>query len=178
VSGASGNGGFDGEAVQAAAQILNEYGGFIRAVIHFQVRDRSDEEDLFQEFFLALICTPVPGGVQHIKSYLYRAVVNHIIDSVRVRQNYRRALKKYAKENRISVNSRVLPNAFLDEKEKEAMVAYYARHMQEREAQAFVLRYRDQYSNEEIAAKMGVTRRTVSRYLSEGLKRLRKTLTT
>jgi len=177
VAGTSGNTGFEDNAIQAATRILDEYGEFVRAVIRFQAHNKSDEEDLFQEFFLTLICTPVPANVQSMKGYLYRAVVNHIVDSTRVRQNYRRIIKKYVRENGNCVNTRGVRDAFLeDEEQKEAVIACCARHMQEREAQAFVLRFRDQCSNEEIAAKMGVNRRTVSRYLSEGLKRLRKTL--
>ena len=57
-----------------------------------------------------------------------------------------------------------------------AALAYMVRHLREREAQAFMLKYRDNCSIGEIAARMGVERRTVSRYLSEGLKRLQRTL--
>jgi RNA polymerase sigma factor (sigma-70 family) len=55
-------------------------------------------------------------------------------------------------------------------------VAYLSRLLQDREAQAFVLRYRDNCSIPEIAARMGVDRRTVSRYLAESLRKLRRDL--
>lgn len=172
-----GNAGFDDRALESATRILNEYGGFIRAVIHFQAHNRPEEEDLFQEFFLALICTPVPADVRSMKAYLYRAIVHHLVDSTRAQQNYRRIIQEYVKENRIHVNTRSPTDAFIDDEEqKEAMIACCARHMQEREAQAFVLRYRDRCSNEEIAVRMGINRRSVSRYLSAGLKKLRKML--
>ena len=54
------------------------------------------------------------------------------------------------------------------------MVAYCVRHLRERQAQAFVLRYRDNYDIAEIAQEMRVAQRTVSRYLSEGLRRLQR----
>ncbi len=167
------------EAVRLAAEIFDEYGGFIRAVIRFQIRSRSEEEDLFQEFFLALIRKPVPAEVQNIKSYLYRAVTNHIVDSVRRHENYLRAVKKYARRTRISINKHPLGNVLIDDaEEKNAKVAHFARHLQEREAQAFVLRYRDNCSIGEIAATMGVNARTVSRYLSESIRKLRQALAT
>ncbi len=167
-----------GEAVRLAAEIFDEHGDFIRAVIRFQVHHRSEEEDLFQEFFLALIHKPVPVGVQNIRSYLYRAVINHIVDSARRRKNYYRAVKKYGKHSRISINKQRVGNAFIadDTEEKNAKIACFARHLQEREAQAFVLRYRDNRSIREIAATMGVNARTVSRYLSESIRKLRQTL--
>lgn len=168
-----------GDAVRRAVAIFNEYGDFIRAVIRFQAHDRSWQEDLFQEFFLTLIRKPVPADVRNVKSFLYRAVVNHILDSVRARDNYRRAVKKYAKKARIPINTWSAGNVFIeDTEERNATIASLARHLQEREAQAFVLRYRDNFSVGEIAARMGVNARTVSRYLSESLKRLRETLTT
>ncbi|MCX5643921.1 MAG: sigma-70 family RNA polymerase sigma factor [Phycisphaerae bacterium] len=168
------------DAVRAAAEVFNTHGGFIRAVIRFQAHNKSEEDDLFQEFFLALIRKPVPADVRNIKSYLYRAVVNHILDSVRMRENYRRLVRKYMEETGIPINNCLAGNVFIieDAEEKDAVVAYFARYLQEREAQAFVLRYRDNFSVGEIAAKMGVNVRTVSRYLSEGLRRLRKTLAT
>ncbi len=165
--------------MERAVAIFSEYGDFILAVIRFQTHDRIWQEDLFQEFFLDLIHRPVPAGVRNLKSYLYRAVVNHVLDSVRARESYRRAVKKYVKETRIPINSQSAGNAFIEETEqRNATIAYLVRHLQEREAQAFVLRYRDNFSIGEIAARMGVNGRTVSRYLSQSLKRLRETLTT
>ncbi len=167
------------EAVRLAAEILDEYGGFVRAIIRFQARNRSEEEDLFQEFFLALIRKPVPAEVQNIRSYLYRAVTNHIVDAVRRHENYHRAVKKYARRTRISINKRPVGNVLIDDtEEKSAKIAYFARHLQEREAQAFVLRFRDNCSIREIAATMGVNARTVSRYLSESIRKLRQALAT
>jgi RNA polymerase sigma factor (sigma-70 family) len=121
----------------------------------------------------------VPAEVRNINSYLYRAIVNHILDSVRARENYRRAVKKYAKETRIPINKRLAGNVLIEDTEqRNATIASLARHLQEREAEAFVLRYRDNFSIGEIATRMGVNARTVSRYLSESLRRLRETLTT
>ena len=177
VEGVQGNEVLAGEAVRLAAGIFEEYAGFIRAIIRFQTRSRSEEEDIFQEFFLVLIRKPVPGEVQNIRSYLYRAVTNHIVDSARRRENYRRAVKKYARQTRISINKRRVGNVLIDDtEEKDAKIAFFARHLQEREAQAFVLRYRDNCGVGEIAAVMGVNTRTVSRYLSESIRKLRQTL--
>ncbi|MCL5282971.1 MAG: sigma-70 family RNA polymerase sigma factor [Planctomycetes bacterium] len=165
------------DAVRRAIAIFNEYGDFIRAVIRFQAHDRSWQEDLSQEFFLELIRRPVPADVRNPKSYLYRAIVHHILDSARARDNYRRAVKKYARNKRIPINNRSAGNALLqDTEERNATIASLTRYLQEREAQAFVLRYRDNFSIGEIARRMGVNARTVSRYLSESLRRLRETL--
>jgi len=173
------NGRFGDDRVQRAAEIFRQYGDFIRAIIGFQARYRSEQEDLFQEFFLVMIRKPIPIDVRSIKSYLYRAVVNHILDSVRLRENYHRAVKKYAKETRIPINSHPSGNVLIDDTEdRSSAIAYFARHLQKREAQALVLRYWHNYSIKEIAASMGVDARTVSRYLSESIRKLRETLAT
>ena len=177
VAGVRKNGRLDDDRVQRAAAIFHEYDGFIRAIIRFQAHDRSAEEDLFQEFFLAMIRRPVPVEVRNIKSYLYRAVVNHILDSVRMQENYEHAVKKYAWETRISINNRPARNVLIDDpQDRNSTLAFFARHLQKREAQALVLRYRDDCSIGEIAASMGVNARTVSRYLSKGIRKLRQTL--
>jgi RNA polymerase sigma factor (sigma-70 family) len=167
------------DVVQAAARIFEEYGGFIRAVIRYQAHNRSEEEDLFQEFFLALIRKPVPADTVNLKSYLYQAVTHHVVDSIRRRANYRRAVRTYVRKTRIPINNRASGNASIENtEEKNAVIARFARHLQQREAQAFVLRYRDNFSIGEIASVMGVNVRTVSRYLSGALSTLRKTLAT
>jgi RNA polymerase sigma factor (sigma-70 family) len=164
------------EAIRAATAVFDRYGGFIRAVLRFQAGRRLDDTDLYQEFFLVLVHKPMPADVRHVKSFLYRAVTNYVLDLLRKKASYQRNLKKYAEEIRISINNRPSRNAFLDEEEKNAAVAYLSRLLQDREAQAFVLRYRDNCSIPEIAARMGVDRRTVSRYLAESLRKLRRNL--
>ncbi len=164
--------------VRRAKAIFDEYGDFIRAVIRFQTRDKSCQEDLFQEFFLELVRTPVPADVQNARSYLYQAIVHLVLDSVRARNNYRRAMKKYVEKARIPINNQAARNAFIeDTEESSATVASLARHLHGRAAQAFVLRYRDNFSIGEIATRMGVNATTVRRYLSASLRRLRETLT-
>jgi RNA polymerase sigma factor (sigma-70 family) len=175
-----GNGRLGSDPVRRAAEIFEAHGVFIRSIIRFQTRNRFEQEDFFQEFFLTLIRKPVPAGVQDLKRYLYRAVVNHIVDSMRTRESYHRAIKKYAQQTRISINSRPPATALKkeDTEDRNVTIASFLRHLQEREAQAFVLRYRDNYSIGEIAESMGVNARTVSRYLSTSVRKLRETLAT
>jgi RNA polymerase sigma factor (sigma-70 family) len=164
------------EAVAAAAVLFREYGGFIRGVIRFQAGRKFDSEDLFQGFFLVLVHKPVPAEVHSIKSFLYRAIVNYILDLVRQKASYRHHLRRYAENTRIPINNPPVGNAFLTGEERNTAVAHLVRFLQNREAEAFVLKYRDNYTLAEIAARMGVDRRTVSRYLSAGLKKLRRYL--
>jgi len=162
------------QAIVAAARILEEHGGFLRSVIRFQAHDLCREDDLLQEFFLRLVEQPVPPDVRNLRSYLYQAVVRDIVDLGRRQEEYRRHLKKYARKIRISIHNRPSTNAIEKEiDEKGSVFARLTRQLQHREAQVVTLRYRDNYSIAEIADQMGVHRRTVSRYLTSGLRKLR-----
>jgi len=163
-------------AIRRATAIFAKYGDFIRTIIHFQAADRLDVEDLHQEFFFALIRKPVPPDVQNIKGYLYRAIVHHVVNGIRLEETYSHTLKKYAKEFKISINNQESRSAFTLEEQKETAVACLARYLRGREGQAFLLKYRDDCSILEIATKMGINKRTVSRYLSESLRKLQRGL--
>ncbi len=162
--------------VERATAIFVEHGEFIRRIIRFHAGGKLDVEDLYQEFYLVLIRKPVPADVRNVKNYLYRALVHHVINAIRLRDTHAQTLKKYAQETRISINNEEVGNAFIEEEHRDATVAGLARHLQEREAQAFVMKYRDDCSIREIATRMGITRRTVSRYLSESLRKLHRRL--
>jgi RNA polymerase sigma factor (sigma-70 family) len=166
----------DEEAIRAATKVFAEHGRFIRTVIRFQANDASLEDDLFQEFFLSLIRRPLPADVRNVKSYLYRAITNDVVDFARRQEKYRRHLRKHAEEIRISINKKTPDDAALETEEVRSVFGCLTRHLRHRESQVVTMRFRDNYSIGEIAAKMGVDKRTVSRYLSSGLSRLRKIL--
>lgn len=163
-------------AIRMADAIFAEYGGFIRAVFRAQAGNRLDPEDLYQEFYFTLLRSPIPADVKNVQGYLYRAIVHHVINAARFQETYAHNIKKYAKEVRISINSEESEDAFIDEEQKHTVVIRLAQYLPGREAQAFVLKYRDNCSILEIATRMGINRRTVSRYLSESLRRLHRRL--
>jgi len=164
----------DGSAAEAAAALFDEYGDFIRAVIRFQAKTEFQEDDLFQEFFLVLAAKPIPANVSNVKSYIYRAVTNTVIEWARRQAREERCLKKHVEEIRISINKRTPQSAIIQKEGRESVFRYLAGQLRRREAEAVMLRYRDNCSISEIAQRMGVDRRTVSHYLSEGLKELRR----
>jgi RNA polymerase sigma factor (sigma-70 family) len=161
-----------------ADAIFAEYGGFVHAIFRAQAGMKLDVEDLYQEFYLALVHKPVPAGVQNMEAYLYRAAVHHLVSAIRFQETYAQNIKKYAKETRISINNRESGSALTREEQKHTVVACLARYLPGREGQAFVLRYRDNCSIVEIATRMGINKRTVSRYLSESLRKLHRRLVT
>jgi len=160
----------------AAAGVFEQYGNYIRAVIRFQCRNQFQEEDLFQEFFLALINTPLPSNVRNVRGYIYRAIINDAVDVTRRQEKYQRNLKKHAEGARISINKKTLEDALTEMEEISSVFTRLAKRLQPREAQVVSMRYRQDCSIGEIAAALGVNKRTVSRYLSSALSKIRRAL--
>jgi RNA polymerase sigma factor (sigma-70 family) len=168
-----------GEAVAAAVKVFAEHGGFMRNVIRLRVRDASRREDVFQELFLRLVDQPVPPDVQNIRGYLYRAILRDVVDLAREQENASHHLKKYARKNRIFIYKSPSQNAIIEDTEDEHSVfACLTRPLRRREREVVTLRYRDNCSIAEIADRMGIGKRTVSRYLTSALRQIRKTLAT
>ncbi len=166
-----------GEAVAAAVKIFAEHGSFIRNLIRLRVRDASRREDLFQGLFLTLVDRPVPADVQNIRGYLYRTILRDAVDVVREQEQEHRHLKKYAERSQIVIYNDPSQDAISEEtEEKSSVFACLIGKLRRREAQVMTLRYRDNYSIAEIAAEIGIDRRSVSRYLTSGLRELRRKL--
>ena len=163
--------------VAGAARIISEYGDFIRAVIHYKVKNDTQSDDLFQDFFLSLVSKPVPAGVQNIRSYLYRAIINDIVDATRRVEKYKTRMNKYAECLDYSINKNTPENALIEAEETDKMFKLIEGWLRHSEAQAISLRYRNIYNIKEVAKKMHVNNRTVSRYISAGLSKIRQFLT-
>jgi RNA polymerase sigma factor (sigma-70 family) len=162
-----------GEAVAAAVRVFTEYGGFVRSIIRLWVRDVCRREDMFQELFLRLVEQPVPSGAQNVRGYLYRAILRDAVDLTREEVTEKRHLKEYAERNRISIHNSLSRRALLEEG---SIFGCLIRQLRQREAQVLTLRYRDDYSIPEIAAEIGIDRYSVSRYLTSGLRELKRKL--
>ena len=162
--------------VESAARVFLEHGEFIRTVIRYRAQSEAEVDDLFHDLFLSLASRPIPANVQNIKGYLYRMVANDITDSRRRINVYQTALRKHYQ---YSIGSDVdggPESALIDVEETVKLFGMVEKRLSTAEARAVTLRYRDNYSTEETAREMKVKPRTVSRYLSVGLSKLREFL--
>ncbi len=159
--------------VASAAEIFSEYGDFIWAVICYKVKNEAWAGDLFQDFFLSLVSKPIPEGVQNVRSYLYRAIINDIVDATRRVEKYKNRINKYAECLNYSINKDDPENALIDTEETDKMFKLIEGWLRRSEAEAISLRYRNNYNIKEVAEKMHVDSRTVSRYISAGLSKIR-----
>ena len=71
--------------VGLAEKIFEDHRDFIRSVIRFNVNNEVDVEDIFQDFFLALISKPIPQEVRNMRGFLCRKcnlALGNVEDSV------------------------------------------------------------------------------------------------
>ena len=162
--------------VGQATVIFARYADFIRAVIHSQVRNEAQADDMFQDFFLSLVHKPVPQNVKNIKGYLYRAITNDIIDSVRRVERYRDHMHKYSKHLNHPINKRTPEDAFIYVEETNKMFESIKGRLRNNEFQAISLRYKSHNSIKNVAKIMGVKCKSVREYTSRGLSKIRQSL--
>lgn len=160
--------------VERASKIIAEHGDMIRAIIRSQIYDKSKADDLFQDFFVSLAERPIPEYIEDIASYLRRAVMRDIIDAGRRVGHERACLGRYALRRR-TFTFREDPSNNLMRTELIEMLCRLARNqLRKRESQAIVYRFLCNHDTALAAKLMGVNKRTVSRYVSIGIKRLRQ----
>ena len=159
--------------VEKAARIFEEYGDFIHAVAYHRLKDENEADDILQDLFLSLVARPVSEDVRDVKSYLYRAVVNDINDSIRRIISYRTTIGKYAKNFDYFVNEHSLRDALIEREEKDKIFKLIQELLPPREGRAVTLRYKNDYDTRSIAEKMGVKNRSVTKFISRGISKLR-----
>lgn len=160
--------------VERAAEIFSEYGDFILSVIYHRTSNHAQVDDLFQNFFLSLISRPIPLDVQNVKSYLYRAITNDVIDTARRVKNYQALMHKYAESLNYSVNKNAPEIALAEAEEINKTFKLIEGSLPRSEAQAITFRYRDNCNIKEIAEKMNINYGSARKYLFRGLDKLRQ----
>lgn len=157
------------------ARIFEEHDRFIRSVIRFSARNRADQEDIYQEVFLALFVKKDLDQILSIKDYLYRLIVNKSNEFLRQKLN--RQGKHHTFMERQS--DEAVPKGrivweLVSRDEMQELLDCIREHLTEKESEAILLRYRDGKSVNETAEKMNVRKKTVICYVSVGLNKLRK----
>ncbi len=154
-------------AIRRASELFAKYGSFIKAAIRFQTRNESEEDDLYQQFFISLVQRPVPPHTPDVRAYLYRAIANDIVSAARQRKRSQRHLKKLGEELRVSAHE---PDSVDIPAELEGQEAL----LSSRETDALALHFGDNLTVSETASRMHVDEHTVRAYVAAALVRLRE----
>ena len=158
--------------VELAAEVFGEHGEFIRSAIRYHVKNESQVEDLFQDLFLFFVSKPIPADVRNVKGFLYKVIHDSVRDAYRRTERYRARLRRYSDPLQQLTDNR--PEAPLMETEETMkMFELIEKRLPPKEALAVTLRYGSNCSTGEVAKQMGVKPRSVSRYVSVGIKKFR-----
>jgi RNA polymerase sigma factor (sigma-70 family) len=160
--------------VGLAAEVFDRYGDEIRAIIYFNVKDKSRADDIFQELFVSIVQKPIPSGIQDIRAYLYRAVTNDVIDVSRQIKNHQDHIQKYAECRKYSAIPEDPQKTAIQTEGTKNMFQLIESRLPKREAEVLVQRYGHGLSTTDTAEKMNVDKSIVSRYLSLALKKMRE----
>jgi RNA polymerase sigma factor (sigma-70 family) len=162
--------------VHIAAEIFTKYGDFIYGIIRCKAGDKGEVDDLFQNFFLSLVSRPPAPNVKNIKGYLYKAILNDIIDNRRRIERYQNRVHRYAEFLDYSAIEDSQENVLVEAEEMAKMFKCIEKQLEHSEVRAVILRYRNNYKIREIAATMGVNSIAAWRYISKGVRKIRRLL--
>jgi len=159
--------------VEKAKEVFDKYGDEIRAIIDFNVKDKHITEDIFQDFFISVVENPIPPGIEDVRGYIYRAIVNDAIDRIRQARIRREGVKQYAEYLRDSAAQKEPQNVVIIAEEVERMFRLIETRLPPRHARVLIQHYGIGRIASRTGAKLEVDRRSVSRYLSEAIRRMR-----
>jgi len=157
-----------------ATEVFSLHGDFIRAIMRYRVGDESLVDDLYQDFFLSLVARPIPADVRNVKNYLYRAIINDSFDAVRRVEQYQDRIQRYSKRIENPINKDRLENALIENEEMEKMFRMVELLLPPSESRAVTMKFKNDSSIGEVAKQMAVNKRSVSRYISVGLRKIRQ----
>ena len=164
------------ERVDAAGDLFSEHGTAIYMMITLHLNDKSLADDLYQELFLSVVKKPLPKGLETPLTYLWRVIANDVTDTMRKRSSYNKLLQKHV--NRLLDSDSddrhvATPLQILVSKEERCqLINVIHENLYACEANVLVEKLNHGSSTREIAAKLGLKDRSVSHYLSTGLKKL------
>ena len=158
------------------SEIYRDNGQFIRKIIRFHLGDTPEVDDVFQSFFLRLLEKPVPKKeVVNQRPYLYKMITYNIVDDVRRTRAYKKHISKYSAIPCHKVSSNPCEKLMQQEQINSVLNAI-ENHLPTHISKTLKLRYKENYSNDEIGYIISAKKRTIIKYISDGLKKLRKIL--
>jgi RNA polymerase sigma factor (sigma-70 family) len=160
------------ERVRLATEVFHKYHREIRAMIHAVVSNPGEADDLFQNLFLSLVAKPLPPDIRSVKRYLYRAIVNDVISQDRREESRFRHTRVYALRQKW-LRMETDPRDPVIAAEQTHRMFQMVDRLGPTEAQAVIREFALDHDRDKASCEMGVKRRSFTKYLSRGIRRLR-----
>jgi RNA polymerase sigma factor (sigma-70 family) len=159
--------------VELATKIFAEYGPVIRTMIRQHVTRSDEEDEVYQNLYLSLVCNPPPEPLTNVPAYLNTVIRNDIIDAVRQRKTRHEIVSRYAMSRTRDEMESAPDDRVTQAEEVRRIAGLVGKLLPAHEARAVIERYVYGHSTTEVASRMQVKERTVARYTCVGLKRIR-----
>jgi RNA polymerase sigma-70 factor (ECF subfamily) len=159
--------------VDWATRVFAEHGPAIQAMIRQHVTRSDEEDEVYQNLYLSLVCNPPPEPLGNILGYLNTVIRNDIIDAVRQRKCRDEMVCRYAMHQARDDVEEAPEERVTQTEEVQRITDLVGKLLPTHEATAVIERYVYGRSTTDIAVHMRVKERTVSRYACVGLKRIR-----
>ena len=160
--------------VDLATRIFAEHGPAIRASIRQYVTCEEDEDEVYQNLYLSLVCNPPPEPLVNVSAYLNTVIRNDVIDALRQRRSQQQMVTRYAQSQTRGEMEAAPDDRVTQAEEVQRITGLVGKLLSTREATAVIERYVYGQSTTDAALRMRVKERTVSRYTSVGLRRIRE----
>jgi len=158
------------EQVARAERLFAEHHRYILATIGRFISEAEERDDLYQDLFVYFVRKPIPSDVVNLQAYLHRVILDRVRDRKRSQSRYRRHLDLYAQE---SANKELPAEVTIPNAQAQELFDLLDAHLKKNEAAAILHCYKDDLEIAEAARKMNILPRSLSRYLSVGLKKIR-----
>ncbi len=162
--------------VELAAKIFDKYGDKIRAMIRREVNDYSMADDIFQDLFLSFVHRPISPDIPNMCGYICKAIKHDLYDANRRKKSYHSLICKYTEDRIHNILHEDPQNALIKTEEAQKIFEVSEKLLLHHEADAIIQKYGRDHDAVEAANEMKIKRRSYSRYLCVGLKKLRKSI--
>ncbi|MEM1357211.1 MAG: sigma-70 family RNA polymerase sigma factor [Bacteroidota bacterium] len=151
-------------------QLFADWGQPIRNFLQYKLGNLGQAEDLAQEAFLRLwqACGKVAPG--KAKSYLFTVANNLFLDEVK----HRKVVFKFQQRNTVKMATEESPEYLLEVTEFEERLQQALAELPEKNRVVFLLNRIDKLTYQEIAERIGISKKAVEKRMSKALVELRE----
>jgi RNA polymerase sigma factor (sigma-70 family) len=162
------------QRVDLATRIFAEQGSAIRSMIRQHVTNQEEEDEVYQNLYLSLVCSPPPEVLTNVMAYLNTVIRNDVIDAVRQRKSRQQMVSKYAMSQPWDEVEDAPDDRVTQAEQVQRITSLVGKLLPAHEARAVIERYVYGHSMTDIASHLRVKERTVSRYACVGIRRIRE----